>query len=687
MPDITEAEVWRLLSRLRDDFRGRNTKWEDRRNVRYRRMDNELRSLPLNPRISDKALLLQQSEMPNQEAHRRTKRLAANPPLYEVILFEGGPIEEALAQELEDGIKGLGKWMDRGKVPPTFLAAQFQQGDGMGILKVDFLPGHGSSLVAFELDDLTSEANGDLSEEAQKARKRFQEAVTKHNGDESKAYDEVTDHALRTELPPFRMSAPDPLACAWHEDADGITVIAEWGQKTLNPLLEAFTEYGLRYSKENHQFEVDKDGSGALSSITIPPDSTPTGVDLGSLVEYAEIRTRDKIIILIEHPKIKDKSPRKNAKASDRGVVFTFDNPFGPFTTGYELIPGDVTTESDPADQYQPPILGTLVTTQKQNVLGTARLSAAMEEALAPAYIEVPPGEGQNIPPSDESKVKTAKDAREIPVIPGKLRRAEGSNIDLDKAEATLAAEAEGFRLQEAVLGDATSDASGHRLAIQVAQADIQVAPYQYARKTALENLMKGIVYAVKKHGLPIYIPTIPDGERGESGIRKVELRKISPEMAGLAFDLIVTLGADTAVTRYARWAALQERMDNGTLSYESLMEQSDVQDVKREIERVMTGKALIGTMEQLLPMIIEAALLSGKSKIQQFKQAQEQAAQEAMAMGATPESGLANGGGAPPLRMSDVVRQPGVNQGAAGPVVNVDGQRVQEGAGEMRTR
>lgn len=679
MPIKNEGEAFAILDRLKKDFFDRDRKWEARRNIRYRRMENILKQLPLNSRVSDKALMVHQSEIPNQEAHKRTKRLVSNPAMFEVVLLSGDPTTQNLGQSLEDGIKALYRWMNRGRTSFEWKSTQHQQGDGLGIGKIDFVPGHGTSLKDFSVDDLARDSEEEDSSILNTAREKFRELIGK-NKSASVVYSEITDDALKAELPPYRISSVDPLAFYFWEDDDGITVGAEVGEKSLNPLLEAFESYGLKLV--NNRLVVTPGGSGVASATTSPSDyhtgssHTHTGINLAETVQYAELRTRDQIVILIEHPRVKSEMPDK----SNRGVMITFDNPFGPYTTGYALIPGDVTTESDPADMFQPPILGSLSTAQIQNVIRTAQISAGLEKALAPSYMEVQ--DEAQVPPSDENKTKEATTNKEIPVVAGKIRKVETPNVDLDTADARMQAEANEYRLQEELTGEASSEASGHRLSIQVSQADLQMVPYQSARAKAIAELMKGIIYSIRKHGLPVFIPTLPDSRRRESGVQVQEPASITPQMANLPFELIVRLGADTPSTKYARWAALKDQEEDGIIGYQTRVEQSDVENPVSEIARVFEGKLLKATMEQVLPKIAETAVAFATKRFDQLTATEPTGAEELP--GEDPASGLVDGGGAQTPGLGDLVDLPGVGQPVL-PTQIVDGQRVQEGAGEQQ--
>ncbi len=669
-------DIWNLREQLLKEYRGRDTLWDDRRKIRFREMGQSLRSMPLNPEVSDHALLVHQTEVPNDETHKRVKRLIANPPRFEVVLMSADPDIQGMGQQLEHGIKALYPWIVRGK-RYEWLTTENQQGDGIGLGKLDWLPDHGASLKDYDLDIITQE--GDVPPGS--PTDKFRKAVVKLEGDAGAAFDSVTTEALMAETPPVRLSAVNPRSCAWWEDGDGISLIVEHGKKLLNPLLAVFKDYGLTI-KEN-RLVITETGADALAGETIPAEPTQFNYqDLGQQVLYTEIRTRDSIVIMIEHPDVQGKVKKgKKKDKDDRGVIFRFENPFGPYSTGYSLIPGNITDHADVAHKYQPVILGLLNDAQPQNVLMTARLSAATAAALAPKYIKVNPD--VPLPAADESKAPGVTESAEITAIEGEIKVAEGPNIDLDKAEDALARSTEQFKLQEALQGGASSEASGHRLAVQVSQADIQMVPYQNARADSIKELMKAIIYAVRKHGLPIFVPTLPNGRNTTGAIRVSEPAIITPEMADLPFDIIVQVGAETPVTKYAKWSALADREERGTAGYQTVVEQSDVDDPEDEIGRVFEGKLLKATMEQLVPTIAQMAVAFATARLEAAML--PGGGQGGDVTGVPADTGLAGGGGAEAGASADP-RLPGIAMPVQ-PTVNDEGPRVQEGAGLTATR
>lgn len=680
LANASDQELWKLRDELMRGFQSRDQIWKDRRKIRYRQMGQELEALPLNPQVTDRALMVYQTELPNQEVHKRTKRLIANKPRWEVVLLKPGADFQSQGQDLENGIKALYNWMNRGKPTTEWKLVEHQQGDGLGIIKVDFIPGHGITLGAFDIDDLTADDEDESIEGASDrntARSAFRDAMKKHSN-EGKAFDEVTNDVLRAEFPPFRITAVDPLNCYWYEDDDGVAVMLETGQKALNPLLEAFSDYGLKFDKDTGKVFIVEESAEAVGTHTSLHDSS--GADISQRVTYTEVRTRETIYVMIEHPKLSKNAPRSAKGDSNKGVVFKFPNPFGPRTVGYALVPGDVTTDDDPANKYQPVIEGVLSTAQALNVLMTARLSASLEEALAAPYLRVTPEQEGLLPPNEEKAPSIDQANRNIPTVPGEIKRVESPRADIDRAEGRLIDETLLYKMAEAQQGEATSDTSGHRLAIQVAQADIQQVPYQNARKQALEEIMKGIVYAVRKHGLPVYIPTLPETARRDDKLRVADMAVITPEMADLPFELIVTLGAETPVTKYAKWAALRDRMEAGTAGYQTVVEQSDTEDPDEEIARVFEGKMLIATMEQLIPTLAELAVAYGAERVKERLTGGEPTQPEGdqLALGLPPESGLVAGGGGG-TEADDLARVSGVNMPIA-PSTSDFGPPVMEG-------
>lgn len=701
------SDLWKLVDEIKKPFRQRDVKWKRRRDIRYRRLEAELIQLPLNPRVSDQALMVQQDESPNQEVHKRVKRLVANKPRFEVITYDDDPAAQRLAQDTEDGVRALYEWQARGKTPFDWKLTQFQQGDGLGIAKETFVPGHGDVLSSYEKDKVgeppeEESAESSAVEKAEikasnTAKSAYSAALTKHKGNTEKAYAQVTDDILRKELPPFRFTAVDPLSCYWWEDDDGIEVICEVGYKTLNPLLAAFADYGLRYDKTKSRFYEDKTGSDVAGSSTSPILSygntsttgwgAPATGDLSTRVKYMEIRTRDEIAILFEHPKLKEKQPADTE--DDRGIALHFDNPFGPYTTGYVLVPGDVTTEDAEEDKYQPTILASLNAAPALNVLATAELSAALEAALSPPYVKVTPE--QNLSPTEEDKTIT-EGGGEIPVIPGELKRMESPAVQLEKIADRIIAEKRPYDFQDSLAGGAMGDVSGHRLAIQVAQADIQMVPYQNARQAAIKELMMGALYAIRQHGLTIYIPTLPNTVSTGSKVRVADQAYLSPEMADLNFELLITLGSETPVTKYAKWEALKIREESGTIGYQTVIEQSDVENPMDEMKRVFEGKMLKAVMEQTIPDLANEVATAVRRRLQDFlKPPQEQIppqepVQGQLPMGIPPETGMAGGGGGPPTMQP---RVPGVSMPVTPTTPSIDTgvSGVPAGGGEVQVQ
>ena len=692
MNNFSVTQLLKIVKAVEDPFKRRDSKWKHRRSVRYRQMDAELKQLPLSTRGGrNQALMIFQTEEPNQEAHRRPKRLVANKPRIEVIVYASDEETKTLAQEIKDVLKALYKWVNKAKVPAERKVVEYQQADGVGIFKCDFVADYtDDALMYYDPDVLVAPKYDGEDEEQTKARDKFQEKADFYMGEgesmedaDDMAYDECTEAELKKVNPPFRLSAPDPLTCSWTVDGDQIDVIVERGTRKISALLETYGENRLRLI--GNKLVVWPEMTDALVGETIP-ENAPLNNDMGDKVDYIEIRTRMEIIILMSHPKLMDlRRKKQNVKVEDGWVKISFENPFGPYSTGYVLVPGDITGSHDPADEFQPAILGTLQIAQHVNVLSTIRISAAIDSALAGKYIKAPDAD----PPTQiqvamGDKTPTVKDGTPVPMIPGEVRREEAPKVDLDKAEAYLASLQDRYRFQEVLSGDATSSDSGHKLAIQVSQADTQIVPYQTTRAEATSEVLMCFLYAAKKLGQPIYIKDLPDQSNSmllQSRVEMVQpIRAITPAMFDLDFNLIVTIGSETPVTKFAKWAALEARYRAGTLSYETLMEQSDVENVADEIARVFEGQTLVAVMQQSIPVIVK--MIANRTLMKVSGGAVPQ--QEVIGQGGN-ESGGGMAGGQMTTPIAGVGRMPGVGMSPAGPTVGEDGPRVNEGAGDGR--
>jgi len=304
---------------------------------------------------------------------------------------------------------------------------------------------------------------------------------------------------------------------------------------------------------------------------------------------------------------------------------------------------------------------------QPINTLTTIRLSAAIDAALASPYIELK-DEVQAAPQLSHAtvdKTPTVRDGRELPQIPGKVQRMASANVDLDKAESRFLSETALYRFNDALSGDAESSDSGHKLAIQVSQADSQMVPYQNTRAEAIAEIMMCCIYAAYKLGKPIYVKDIPEQTTLLSSKFDISqpVHAITPEMYDLMQNaaLIVTIGSETPVTKYAKWAALQTRYEKGTLSFETLMEQSDVENVADETARIFQGQALVAVMKQAIPVIVNLLAARAVQRITTGKN-----------LGVAGEGGNENGGGMEGARKSLPIARtgklPGVGMNAAGP-------------------
>lgn len=689
LKNFSVDQILKIVHAVEQPFTNRDRKWKHRRVVRFRQMEDELKQLPLSTRAgTNKALMVFQTEEPNQEAHRRTKRLVANKPRIEVIIYASDEPAKALAQEIKDVLKALYKWTNRGKVPAERKVVEHQQSDGCGIFKVDFVADYTDETMQYYDPDVLVASDWEGNEEQGKVRDKFgvqvnallEEGESIEDADEL-AYNHVCDEALRKVDPPYRVSAPDPLSCYWTTDGDQIDVIIERGKRKISALLETYGDQNLRLIGNRLVVWNEQGGSDAVVGATIP-ESEELSATHSESVEYIEVRTRSEVIILMSHPKLLD-SRRKKAKSESGYVKISFENPFGPYSTGYILVPGDITGSHDPADEFQPAILGTLSVAQHVNVLSTIRISAAIDSALAGKYVQSddvePPSQ---IEASRADKTPTVKDGKPIPIIPGQVRREESPKVDLDKAEAYLANLQGLYRFQEVLSGDATSSDSGHKLAIQVSQADTQIVPYQTTRAEATAELLMCFLYAAKKLGETIYVKEVPDPQTSmllTSRIDTVQpIKAITPEMFDLDFNLIVTIGSETPVTKFAKWAALENRYKAGTLSYETLMEQSDVENVADEIARVFEGQTLVAVMQQSIPVIVKMIANRTLMRISAGAQPQQETIGEG---GNAGDGGI--GGAKASLPISEVGRVPGAGMSEAGPTTAEYGPRVNEGAGD----
>lgn len=706
LADLPIGDLKKLVSEVKAGFETRDTLWQARRKVRYRQMDQELLSLPLSNRAgSNQALMIMQTEEPNQEVHRRVKRLISNPIRVQTVIYDSNDDQRQLAQEIQDALSALYKWMNRGKVPAERRVVEHQQADGLGIFKLDFIPTYADdSLSYFDLEAVEipdEEAPADEAPEQRAARHSYQKikaslsVMTLDDGSpkylpgadlEATAYKQATDQARRKCDPPFRLSSVDPVSAFWTMDGDQIDLVIEDGKRPLSALLDSLKSRGVRLIE--NRLVVFPENTDAAGDATIPDNETPSK-GTANFCDYTEIRTRKEIVLMIKHPKLVEQSGSGSSSGSrteDDTIIIGYDNPFGPYSTGYVLVPGDVTGSHDPADEYQPSILGTLSVAQPLNVLRTVRLSAAIDKALASKYVKV--ADAQPAPQLSQArsdKTPSVKNGKPVPQIPGEVKREDSPNVDLEKSVAELMEVEAQNRFNETLSGDASSGDSGHKLAIQVSQADTQLVPYQNARAEATVEIMMCCLYAAKKLDQTIYVKELPDRRLVMLGKADLQqpVRAITPEMFDLDFNLIVMIGSETPVTKFAKWAALEQRFKAGNLSLETLMEESDVENPEDELARIFEGQTLVALMQDAIPVVVEML----KSEVLAALQGQQPQGSGAPGQQPPPEQGgNENGGGAPGAAASTPIAQvgrvPGVGMSPAGPTTGEYGPRVNEGGG-----
>ena len=201
MNSFTVTQLMKIVKAVEDPFKRRDEKWKHRRTVRYRQMESELKQLPLSTRGGrNQALMIFQTEEPNQEAHRRTKRLVANKPRIEVIIYASDEATKKLAQDVKDVLKALYKWVNRAKVPAERKVVEYQQADGCGIFKCDYIADYtDDALMYYDPDVLVMDAVEGEDEGQTKARNSFQSKSEYYTGEaesmgtaDEMAYDEGT---------------------------------------------------------------------------------------------------------------------------------------------------------------------------------------------------------------------------------------------------------------------------------------------------------------------------------------------------------------------------------------------------------------------------------------------------------------------------------------------------------------
>lgn len=604
------ADVKALRAALQDDeIKDQIRAW---RAVRDRANDDVLNSfaavLPENVR---RVFVPYQSQEPDDEVQARKAILASNTASIEVVAKSNDPKIIKRAQSYERVLEAI----EESLFPIEFqlLECDGFLGDGETIIALDKLPA-GRALAEYgdadgaedgsrrrELEQFAESEDPDDDDLSPRARYRD---AYRQFGDHEAAYKHVTEDAQRNDGLTWRARIIDRLVFDDFEGPDGIEIGMESGQMALNPALSALEAYGVQ--RVDNRLVLKTDGRAtnepALAGDVLPDAMGSVTLDAGATVQYTQIRTRDCTVILVEGM----------PEAPEDGIVIQFDNPLAGRGCGYYRIAGDTKARAARKHRYQPVVLGALVEGQLLSILVSAMLAMAIAEAAREKVIErddqAPQARGIDAPKPATAKTEQG---RPVPSVRGRLVREPSTDIDLMQLREIIDASMERYRSREFFSGSGSTSETGIHLARLQTAYRTKLAPHQAKRAKFRKQVLQDITAAVAAEGRALYVPRLPkDARRPEDGIRVAEILELTPEMARLPVEVIVTIGAESEETKYAAMQVSRAEVQFGARSMTTHMEATGTKDPAAEMKRILRDNTVfqaIGTPEQpgWLPAVI----------------------------------------------------------------------------------
>lgn len=598
MPRLeTAADVIKLRDQMRTD----KARLVSRRQILDGRLPQMAAFKAMLADHVQKAFMEYQDPVPGEELFTIIDLMVANQAEIKVLVRSTEQPLINAGQRLEYALEAL----DERLFPITTQIDECHfMGEGYQVLSLEPLPGgehiaqYGDheSLRAYAEEERDEEDDEDDGPEA-----RYRRAYRQH-GDHEKAYDAVTREALINDGLRMRVRVVNSMTfdCFEGDEEGQIAIGMEYGQKPLNPLLQAFEDYGLR--REGGRLVLDGGGTSpsysALGAVTLPPVATMGGTDatdeMGELVGWTMIRTHEQTVVLIEHPAHSD--------PKDPGVLFTFDNLFGGKSTGYYLISGDKLPRERFEDRYRPPLWALMHDSQRVSLLSTAYQTMALEEATRDVYVQ--DVRGMAIQPhdaSEESKAPRAVDGDRSPVVAGgEVKRVAETGIKLEEATRLAIELRDRHTMSEFFVGSGSSSETGVHLARLQTALLTKMTPYQIKRAAVHKRILQDVLCMVRHTGETVMIPYLPKTADPDS--RTMEIREITPKLAKLPIDIQYTIGADTPQSDYARMQVSGEQMQLGTWSMSTHRENSGVKDPAREVKLIAIDNIVreyVGTADQ----------------------------------------------------------------------------------------
>ncbi len=517
-----------------------------------------------------KAWVPVQPNLPNKALFRLTNIMAANPHEFSASVRSTDQSEVNLGQDYEDAHVAIDERLFTTEIKRKLRGFL---GDSYGVVAFDVRPSAETLAKFADKEGLEEYAESDDEDDdgpKTKYRNRYKQITTddeKKGRERTKrerhedAYAAVTTDALLADGIPFSVRVLDIMTFrGFQTDGDPhcFAIGMEFGQKQLNPLLDALGGYGLKVDNGLLYIEDESDkrrrgrsaSYEALGVGMIAESQSATNTVGEQWVEYCQIRTCEETLILIEHPN------GKKGADDEPGVLIRVPNLFGNKYTGYFLIEGDAKARSGSLeDRYEPPLKALIMEAQHYALLRSAYEAMAIEETTRAAYQHDESGAGGGVDPdsTQETKSSQPQDGQPIPVTPFEIKRAATTGAKLQDILDHSTQELHGHEPLVGFTGTVQAGESGQHLARAQTAHQMELTPYQANVAEVCKRVHQcGDAYVIAT-GETIKIAYVPEKKGDERP--KAEVRELTPKMAKLPIDVTYTIGSRTPE---GDWAAEQ---------------------------------------------------------------------------------------------------------------------------------
>lgn len=582
---------------------------KDLRKVRDRQMADVLSTFAavLPPRYQE---FWTPSQTPEVEAEITdiSQLLVSNEPSLEAVLKSTDRTLLPKAQKHEAAAEALLAQLS----PVAFRQQRYDAmlGDPFCVVAVDH-HGPGAALGDYaEHEDLKKYAESDEADEEGpkgKYRKAYRDEKSKPDpGDpHERAYKRVTKDAAMDDGLRVSRRVVDLATWAGEVEVKEGKPVCQVGMEeydaALNPLISSLAGYGLKKVGSR----VVCEGSAAEPMVgDRASDWTATGTIAASQsVHCIYIRTTEELCAIIE------------GKGEDGGAIFIRQPQPKPGKTGYYIAAAHVKPRGKLVDRFRPFMYGMIVEAQELNAAVSVAKAMAYAEAARNEYqVEgVKPGV-EPLDPTRESKSTETGGGTSEPLA-GEIKRVPSTDMDVPAYITYLNEAIERYRSKEFFSGSGTAGESARHLArVQTAQLT-KLVPIQNVCSEQDREMIEDIFACYADAGETFYVPDRPQASEDRSRreeMQMLNMHEVTPEIARLPVQYIVTTGAETPEARYAQMQVSGEQMDRGTWGITTHRHNAGVKDpaaeealwVEDQLAQGLIGEGLKHGLDIMRPMV-----------------------------------------------------------------------------------